>query len=166
MSEPTPTCIGGVYRFLDESTGETIEVAVSVDIARAIEALDDALARREKLQRRHERSLHTLAGGGVGVGEFDLIDPGTVSSRRDGPRLCFTLLIGSGARWDGPHPRQARCPCCGNATLVAYAYCLACDRSGRDDLLKPPVPAARPKPEPKPKPKKKGKAEASRLCAV
>jgi hypothetical protein len=37
MSDPVPaaapTCIGGVYRLLDEETGETIAVPVSVDLA-------------------------------------------------------------------------------------------------------------------------------------
>lgn len=142
------TCIGGVYRLFDEETGETIEVPVSVDLAAAIKDLDLALARREKLRKRFERSLSTLAL--AEGGEHDMVDPRTVASRHDGPRLNFTLLVGFGARWDGPRPQHSRCPCCDGAKLPAHAYCLRCDRSGRDDLFKPGSPAASPRPEPRP----------------
>lgn len=136
MSDAAATCIGGIYRFLDDETGETIEVPVSVDLAAAIAALDGGLARREKLRRRRERPA-AAAAGRAGGGP-DPVDPRTVAPARDGPRLGFTLLVGLGVRWDGPPPGRGPCPCCRGSALPAHAYCLGCDRSGRDDLLKPP----------------------------
>ncbi len=45
-----------------------------------------------------------------------------------------TLIVGQGLTpWPGPEEgRDRSCPACGDAYLPTHAYCLHCDRSGRD----------------------------------
>lgn len=56
----------------------------------------------------------------------------------EGPRYQFALLLGeSRPGWDGGPVRDSlgRCGVCHGAKLLAVAYCLCCDRSGRDAAI-------------------------------
>jgi hypothetical protein len=63
----------------------------------------------------------------------------------EGPRYDFALLLGGSPTWSGPeslwlwHSGRKRWVCrfCGHygARLPLVAYCLACDRSGRDLVI-------------------------------
>lgn len=68
-----------------------------------------------------------------------------------GPRLAFRWLLGEGWPWSGglalwehiPDPSsgemRTRCRFCKGNTLPHYAYCLGCDRCGRELRIPPPV---------------------------
>ena len=62
-----------------------------------------------------------------------------------GPRMRFAWLIGESSIWAGPasigidhHGHERRCLLCGKLeVLPPHAYCLGCDRSGRDVEIGP-----------------------------
>ncbi len=97
-----------------------------------------------------------------------------VASEREtaGPRLPVpTLLVGIGLTpWPGPEQgRSSPCPACGSAPLTPDAYCLRCDRWGRDGTLpEPPAPGPRPnrprssRPRNEPRPPRLEEREARR----
>lgn len=152
--------IGGTYFLHDDLTGETLEVPVSVDLAAAIRDLDAAMARRTKKAARREVQASSIEGK-TGV-PFDPPDT-------RGPHYDFRWFVGECTVWEGPTPEDRPCPCCAGLVLSTIAYCLKCDRSGRDDLLKRPPVAARPaleagkfKARVKAKGKAKGKAKPAR----
>ncbi len=159
-----PICIGGLYRFVDDLTGETIEVPVHADLAGAIKDLDAAMERRARRDRKRGDVPFSAIEGRTGKA-FDVADPETVGRTPTGwvDGVKFRLLIGMNDRWDGPAAKGKPCRCCVGRTLSPLMYCVFCDRSGRDDLLKRPPTAARPRPEAakfRPKVKARGKAKA------
>jgi hypothetical protein len=74
-------------------------------------------------------------------------DPEYLGFPWEGPRFRFEWLLGESAVWAGPGSRWlydldwgAYCRFCGAyVRLPENAYCLGCDRSGRDGRIPPPT---------------------------
>ena len=62
-------------------------------------------------------------------------------SQWEGPRLQFERFVGESQVWDGPPGKDARgkCECCHGVELEPAAYCLGCDKCGRDNLVRKPT---------------------------
>lgn len=82
----------------------------------------DELERAKELLKRHRR-------------EFD-----DFGNRWEGPRFDFPWLVGESRTWNGDPMHGAYCEFCGGSPLPSSAYCLGCDRTGRE--LEIPAPTA------------------------
>lgn len=111
-------------------------------------------------QRRRGVSVEAVQFGRLGIDPDTIPDPRTsdVTALDDdapgwfeGPRLRFSWLIGESPTWAGPWSLRITaadgsivCRFCGHlAKMPSYAYCLGCDRCGREALLGPLGPLGR-----------------------
>jgi hypothetical protein len=112
-----------------DADNKTHWLEVSAEIAEALAAIDPPL--REHLVKKPE-GLERVAEEDRSGGELF------------GVRLAFRLLLGSSATWKGgaglicarEDPETGlwawECSICRGAKLPSYAYCLGCDRCGRE----------------------------------
>jgi hypothetical protein len=101
-----------LYRYSVDQ-GVTIEVEVRPAVAQVLDELEQPL--KERLLRRpdHWGSL-----------------PVPVRASND-----FTLLVGLSLTWPAAPRPDGSCPACGGRWLGPHAYCLVCDRCGRDGWM-------------------------------
>jgi hypothetical protein len=103
-----------------------------------------------KVKRRKKFKAITFTRAGLDPDHMP--DPKSVAPDEEygpfeGPRLSFSWLLGESPTWSGPesvtlyYPEgQALCRFCFHLRrMPAYAYCLGCDRAGRQHLI-PPAP--------------------------
>lgn len=111
-----------LYRVVSDD-GTAVWAEMPPEMMAEIRRHDARQAKREYRRKRREKSFSEVG-----------IDPAAVGDRSswEGPRYRFTWLVGESRTWDGEPCRGSRCSFCGAARLPAYAYCLGCDRSGRD----------------------------------
>lgn len=114
-----PVLLLHIYRFTDDRGVEHV-VEVAGDVAAILRATEPKLKER----------LCTDAGVDVNrVGEDRRArgPRGRTGNPWEGPRFSFRWLVGESSIWDGPGRDF-----CGGGRLPRHAYCLCCDRSGRD----------------------------------
>lgn len=109
--------------------GTEVMVELKPDMADAIRMLDERLRKRETRRKKQEKTFSEMG-----------INPRDLASPWQGPRLSFAWLIGESRTWPGPPTPKAgaKCDFCQGRKLPLYAYCLRCDRCGRDLLIPRP----------------------------
>jgi hypothetical protein len=147
--------LSATYRYRD-ADGFLQEVRVTTTMARQLLAVERRSRRAdERWERRHEP---------LGGDDLAILDDATrrrVRLRDDcsplpPPRFEFNFYLGDDPRWyaDGVterlKPQRTRrrkgqrrppCPICRGQWLPGDAYCLGCDRCGRDRMIPRPHPA-------------------------
>lgn len=117
--------------------GTCVWLELRPDMADMLRRLDQTEARRERRRKEREKTFSEM---GIQAGLI-------VASPWIGPRLKFTWLVGESRTWDGePTGEIEGEPCCSiclGAELPPNAYCLGCDRCGRELEIPGPGQVAR-----------------------
>lgn len=151
-------------RLVEYATADGTRLSIEVSPEIALALADDPDDPGARLKETTFTDLGRWVDGRHVPLKADALDPKTARRRIDqrpmpegnpweGPRFHFSLLLGEGRpMWLGGGSKDdlGRCGVCHGAKLPGYAYCLDCDRSGRDRE----IPRAVPKP-----PEAKGDAE-------
>lgn len=117
---------------IEYDDGTEVWVEMRPEMADMLRRLDESAQRRETRRKAREKTFSEIG-----------IDQGKIGEGNawEGPRLRFTWLVGESRTWDGEPvgPWVAGlpefCRICFGAELPGYAYCLGCDRTGRDDVI-------------------------------
>lgn len=133
--------------------GLAVELRVSPELAEALDEADPRLKEvtftdlAGKLRHRDHRRGLDPDRLGIGMERRHAAQRHTpVGSSWEGPRFTFSLLLGEGRPgWMGGETidDRGRCGLCHGAKLPPWAYCLACDRCGRDGSIPTPGEAVR-----------------------
>jgi predicted Fe-S protein YdhL (DUF1289 family) len=117
---------------IEYDDGSVIWVEMRPETAEIIRRLDESAKRRETRRKAREKTFSEM---GMDEGKIRGGNPW------EGPRLRFRWLVGESRTWDGeavgswiPGLPQF-CRICYGAELPAHAYCLGCDRTGRDEVI-------------------------------
>jgi hypothetical protein len=134
-----------------DANGTRISLEVSAEVAEALAAKDQNDPGARLKERTFTDLGCTIKGERVPL-DGDTLDEKTWRRRVDqrpmpsgnpweGPRFHFSLLLGENRpNWCGSHSFDPRgkCGVCHGSFLPAYAYCLQCDRCGRDKEIPKP----------------------------
>lgn len=134
--------------FVDQ-VGVVVEVEVEPNVAREMRTFDKHARNGEKKRRNHERACTDLeVRDREGAHELDPREFTEDDARRharartpakplhdwEGPRFEFSLFLGDSEIWQGPEQADF----CRGRKLAKHEYCLACNRSGRDNVIPRP----------------------------
>lgn len=159
MGESGRTIYSRVVRYRDD-TGKLCESRItSTDKdqlnrwATAIRHMEQVSAQREKRWHDQHVAFTDASIRPETIAKTQAVRASQAGYAWEGPRYTFALLLGEGAVWSGAdslwlwHAGRKRWVCrfCGHygRGLPLVAYCLGCDRSGRDLV----IPKGRPRAE-------------------
>jgi hypothetical protein len=130
---------GATIRYRD-ARGHLQELRVDRATARALASIRRAARREEERWRARHVAFSDVGIDPGRVAEGGRPRPKATGYPWEGPRFAFELLLGASPSWAGEDSLRVevaerwRCRFCGHygRGLPRVAYCLACDRSGRD----------------------------------